>query len=126
MYVSDEGRMLASVGDNTFLMGNVNEHTYQELFNSNFVRSLISSSCLECLPGCSDCAYQSFCGSDPVRNYSEQKDVIGNRTMSQVCKKNKEIIRYLFEIIKSDNEDINNIFWSWINRAPLNPKKECA
>lgn len=125
VYVSDEARMLASVGDYKFLMGNVITDSYQELFNSKFVRSLINSACLECLPECSSCAYQSFCGADPVRHYSEQGDIIGNRPTSEVCKKNKTIMRYLIDLLRKGDDRINNIFWSWINRSPINDD-ECS
>lgn len=119
VYVSDEARMLASMGDNKFLMGNVNEHSYQELFNSDFMHNLISSACLECLPGCSYCAFQPYCGADPVRNYSEQGDIIGHRPSSEVCKKNKAIIKYLLELIEKNDEKINKVFWSWVTKRSI-------
>jgi len=119
VYVSDEARMLASMGDDKFLMGNVNSASYQELFNSDFMHSLISSSCLECLPMCSECGFQSYCGADTVRNYSEQGDIIGYRPASDECRKNKEIIKYILELIKRDNQDINDVFWSWLTRRPM-------
>jgi len=119
VYVSDEARMLASMGDNKFLMGNVNRHSYQELFNSDFMRNLISSACLECLPECSYCAFQSYCGADPVRNYSEQRDIIGHRPSSEVCKKNKAIIKYLLELINRNDEKINKVFWSWVTKRSI-------
>jgi len=121
VYVSDEARMLASMGDYHFLMGNVNENSYLQLFNSDFMHSLISSSCLECLPECAQCAYQAFCGADPVRNYSEQGDIIGNRSISNVCKKNKSIIHYLLTLIKKNDTAVDNILWSWIRRRPFDP-----
>jgi len=123
VYVSDEARMLASTGDKNFLMGNVNNKTYPELFNSEFLCSLISKSCLECLPECSWCAYQSFCGADPVRNYSEQGDIIGNRATSEVCKKNKEIIKFLLDLVKNGDQRVQKVFWSWITRHPISPEK---
>lgn len=119
VYVSDEARMLASIGDNKFLMGNVNINSYQEIFNSDFMHNLISSACLECLPECSYCAFQSFCGADPVRNYSEQGDIIGHRPSSEACRKNKAIIRYLLELIKINDAKINRVFWSWITKRSL-------
>jgi len=119
VYVSDEARMLASMGDNKFIMGNVNKHSYQELFNSDFLYNLISSACLECLPGCSYCAFQPYCGADPVRNYSEQEDIIGHRPTSEVCKKNKAIINYLLELIERNDEKINKVFWSWITKRRI-------
>ena len=124
IYVSDEGRMLASVGDEKFLMGNVNNASYQEIFNSEFMHLLLNSSCLECLPTCAECAYQSYCGADPVRNYSEQGDVIGNSPTSDVCKRNKAMIKYILELVRQDNRDVNNILWSWVTRKPMmNPKE---
>lgn len=126
VYVSDEARMLASMGDNKFLMGNVSKNSYLELFNSKFVHSLIGSACLECLPECSSCAYMSFCGADPVRNYSEQGDVIGHRPTSDACKKNKRIIIYLLGLIKKGDEKVDDVIWSWITRRPIENNEDCV
>jgi len=118
VYVADEARMLASMGDKKFLMGNVHNKTYQELFNSEFLHSLIGNSCLEALPMCARCGYQSYCGADPVRNYSEQRDIVGHRPTSDMCKKSMKIIKYLFDLIRKDDDKLNRVFWSWINRQP--------
>jgi His-Xaa-Ser system radical SAM maturase HxsB len=123
VYVSDEGRMLAATNDYYFKMGNVNKNTYDEIFNSEFMRSLISSACTECLPACAECVYQPFCGADPVRNYSEQGDIVGHRPTSDICKKNKAIIKHILSIIRENNKDVINIFWSWINRKPIELNK---
>jgi len=119
VYVSDEGRMLASVGDKYFKMGNVEKNTYQEIFNSEYLHELINNSVAESLPECATCAYLSYCGADPVRNYNEQKDVIGNRTISEICLKNKSIIKHLLSLIRKDDKDINRVFWSWITRKTI-------
>jgi His-Xaa-Ser system radical SAM maturase HxsB len=116
VYVSDEARMLASTGDYRFLMGNVHKNSYQELFNSEFMHSLIRSTCLESLPQCSECAFQTFCGSDPVRNYSEQGDIIGHCSRSAICKRNKAVINYLLRLIKRKDKNIDDVLWSWITR----------
>jgi len=119
VYVSDEARMLSYDGDTTFLMGNVHKNSYHELFHSEKVISLINKSCLECLPVCSYCAYQSYCGVDPVRNYAEQKDIIGNRMISSVCKKNMAIFQYLLQLIKENDKPTMNVLWSWITRRQI-------
>lgn len=116
VYVSDEGRMLASVGDKKFKIGNVEENSYQEIFNSVDLHNLIGDSIAESLPQCATCAYLSYCGADPVRNYSEQGDVVGNRTNSDICYKNKNIIKHLLSLLHQNDADINRIFWSWITR----------
>lgn len=119
VYVSDEGRMLAAMGDKKFLMGNVHSSTYEDLFCGDFLKSLLNISCLECLPVCSTCAYQPFCGADPVRNYVEQKDLIGNKMNSKICYKNKRIIQHILDIIKEGDDDVMDVFWSWITSRSL-------
>ena len=119
VYVSDEARMLASTGDHKFFMGNVRNNTYQQIFGSDFMRSLISSSCLEVLPQCCQCAFQSFCGADPVRNYSEQGDILGKPSKSDTCKRNKRVIRRLLEFIHEKDRRIDDVLWSWIARRPV-------
>ena len=125
VYVADEGRMLAAMGDKRFLMGNVYKSTYKELFCSNMMIDLIKNSCLECLPMCSYCAFQTYCGADPVRNYSTQGDIIGYRPTSEVCKKNKAIIQFLMGLIEENNDEIMDVFWSWINRSKRNKREVC-
>lgn len=119
VYVSDEGRMLASVGDKKFKIGNVSTDSYQEIFNGKYLHSLMEDSIAESLPDCSTCAYLSYCGADPVRNYSEQNDIVGNRTISEICNKNKSIIKHLFSLLERDDKDINRVFWSWITHKTI-------
>lgn len=114
VYVSDEARMMARFKDYYFCIGNVHKNNYQEMFNGEHLRNIISSSCTECLPACSDCVFQPYCGADPVRNYSEQGDMIGFRPSNEMCLKTKAVFFYLFELIKRNDPEINKIFWSWI------------
>jgi hypothetical protein len=71
------------------------------------------------LPECSYCGFQSYCGADPVRNYSEQGDIIGNRTASTICKRNKEILKFILELLEEDDDSVNNVFWSWIMKRSI-------
>jgi His-Xaa-Ser system radical SAM maturase HxsB len=119
VYVSDEARMMAVTNNHYFKMGNVNENSYQEMFNSDFLHNVIAIACTECLPVCAECAYQPFCGADPVRNFSEQGDIVGHRPTSDSCRKNKAIIKYLLELLKKNDPKINNVFWSWITKQSI-------
>ena len=114
VYVADEARMMARFKNFYFRLGNVNENTHQEMFNGELLHNIIASSCTECLPGCAECVYQPYCGADPVRNMSEQGDMMGYRPTNEMCKKTKAIIRYLFELLKKNDPEINRIFWSWV------------
>lgn len=114
VYVSDEGRMLARFKNYYFRIGNANEDTHQEMFNGEHLHHILNNACNECLPECSDCVFQPYCGADPVRNFSEQGDMVGYRPTNELCRKNKAIFHYLFELIKKNDSEINRIFWSWI------------
>ena len=98
-----------------YKLGNVNKDSYQSMFNGEKLHHIIENACTECLPMCSECVFQPYCGADPVRNYSEQGDIVGHRPTSDMCKKNTAIMHYLFELLKKHDPEINRIFWSWIN-----------
>lgn len=119
VYPADEGRMLAAKGDKTFLMGNVNKDSFEKIFDGKVIHKLVKNSCVECMPGCSYCAYKSFCGADPIRYYVESNDILGKRYSSGFCKKNKAIIKELLNYINVGDPEIMKVFWSWINRRPL-------
>ena len=119
VYPSDEARMLAKMGDQRFLMGNVNKDSYFNIFESKVLRELIGASCVETIPGCHSCAFQIYCGSDPIRNYATQNDLVGHRPTNDFCHKNKEIITFLLELIEKDDPDTMDVFWSWITNRSL-------
>lgn len=114
VYIADEARMMARFKNFYFRLGNVNEDLHQTMFNGDLLHEVIKKSCTECLPGCAKCVYQPYCGADPVRNMSEQGDVVGFRPTNEMCRKTKAIITYLFELLRSGDSDIERIFWSWI------------
>lgn len=116
IYPADEARMLARMGDNRFLMGNVKNSVYKEIFNGKIIQELVFNSCVETMPVCSECVYQQYCGADPIRNYLETNDLMGNRLQSGFCKKNKLILDYLFEFILKNDNRIMDIFWAWVTR----------
>jgi uncharacterized protein len=119
VYVSDEARMLAEMGDRTFRLGNVHTNTYEELFGGDLLRSLVSESVIESIPLCCDCAFQAYCGSDILENYSTQGTVSGHRPSSQFHLRNFAIIKHLFRLYYGDDPFIKPMFWSWIQNRPI-------
>ncbi len=112
VYASDEGRMLAEMGDTTFRLGTV-ENTYDELFSDSEVLSMVFDTMLEGLPGCSDCALMPYCGSDPVFHHRTQGDIVGHRPTSAFCKRNMEIMRHLIRLLQDDPQAAS-VLRSWI------------
>ena len=80
---------------------------------------VINATDVETIPGCYTCALKTYCGTDPIRNYVEQNDIMGHMPTSNFCKKNKQIISWLLERIREDNEKVMDVFWSWVTKRPL-------
>jgi len=118
VYATDEARMLAQMGDTTFRLGNVHTDSYEAIFGGELLRSLVAASCVESLPGCADCAYQTFCGADPVENYATQGDIFGHRPTSRFCGRNMEIIRHLLRLYHGDDPFVRELFWAWVHNTP--------
>ncbi|NMC71412.1 MAG: His-Xaa-Ser system radical SAM maturase HxsB [Myxococcales bacterium] len=97
VYTCDEGRMVGAMGDDLFCIGDVHRHGYAELIAHPTVGSLCVSSCLECLPGCADCAYAPYCGVCPVYNYIEQGDLVARPATNDRCKMMLGMLDYLFQ-----------------------------
>jgi His-Xaa-Ser system radical SAM maturase HxsB len=125
VYATDESRMLAEMGDKKFRLGNVHADSYEQVFGGEFLRTVTASSCVESMPGCADCAFQSFCGADPVHNYATQGDIMGHRPTSEFHKRNFAIIKHLLTIYHSD-PIAKEIFWSWVRNAPLYGSQETS
>lgn len=114
VYTSDESRMLAENKDYTFRLGKISDK-YEDLFYGKKAQELSRIWATECIAGCSECAFQSICGADPVRNYSTQGDAYGYRPSSTICRKNKAIIEYIFKLLDERTEEVLPIFMNWIS-----------
>lgn len=119
VYPADEGRMLARMHDKKFLMGHVHKNTYDEIFNGEVINELVKNSCTEALSSCATCAYQLYCGADPIRYYVESKDIRGRRPNSEFCKKNKSIFNHLFQLIEENDEGVMNVLWAWATNKSM-------
>jgi radical SAM protein with 4Fe4S-binding SPASM domain len=122
VYPSDEGRMLAAMGDSHFRLGNVKRNAYTEIFYNPLLQKIIHNSCVEIVPSCHSCAYQQFCGTDPIRAYSQQNDknYFGCIPTSEFCKKYKKIISYFMDLIRENDQAVMDVFWSWVTRREYN------
>ncbi|MDA9096935.1 His-Xaa-Ser system radical SAM maturase HxsB [Methylophilaceae bacterium] len=116
VYASDESRMLAEMGDKKFNLGNVNSNTYEEIILSDNLLDVLEESFTLSMPMCNDCAYENYCGSDPVYHYATQKDVIGRKPESDFCKRNISIFKHLISLMESD-QFIKELFTRWANRC---------
>jgi radical SAM protein with 4Fe4S-binding SPASM domain len=96
VYTCDEGRMVGAMGDDLFCIGDVNRDGYAEIIGNAGVRSMCVASCLECLPGCSDCVYAPYCGVCPVYNYIMEGDLVARSPGNDRCRIQKGMLDHLF------------------------------
>jgi len=113
VYASDEGRMLAEMGKREFRLGSLSKDSYENVMLSDALLDPLEKSLTESSPMCTDCAFQSYCGSDPVRHFATQGDVVGNKKLSGFCIKNMEIIRHLILLLEEDS-DAREVLLSWV------------
>jgi len=119
VYATDESRMLAEMGDHTFRLGNVLTHSRAKIFTSPAFVNLLQAACNQSLPGCSDCAFQPYCGADPVYHHATQRDMFGHRATSGFCKRNMRVIEHLISLLHNGNPDTQNILWAWVTDRNL-------
>jgi len=112
VYASDEGRMLAEMGDEAFRLGHLDENTYEEIMTSEALLAPLEESFAPSAPMCSDCAFEPFCGSDPVYHYATSGDFLGRKPESDFCRRNMAIFKHLLELYEAD-EFARRTFLGW-------------
>jgi len=117
VYASDESRMLAAMGDETFRLGHVTD-PYEQLMASDAIKIIRSSGQAEELPVCKDCVFLPYCGADPVHAYATQGDPIGDRSTSAFCARHMGLFRILFRYLHQGDPEVIRTFLAWVMRKP--------
>lgn len=112
VYCSDESRMMAEQKDFTFQLGKMSD-PYNKIFYGKKAQNIAEHWATEYIAGCSDCAFQQYCGADPVRNHSTQGDSYGFRPTSLFCYFHKQVFNHLFTLIDERKEIVLPIFREW-------------
>jgi His-Xaa-Ser system radical SAM maturase HxsB len=115
VYASDESRMLAEMGDKSFRLGNVHDDSYAEIMLSDALLDAIDESFTLSAPMCTDCAFESFCGADPVFHHATTADSLGRKPSSAFCQRNMGIFRLLLRRYDADPA-AREVFLSWAGR----------
>lgn len=113
VYASDEARMLAEMNDPTFKLGTVDD-SFQSLFTNETFLQALDESFAYSSPMCNDCAFEPWCGSDPVFHWGQQQDLVGRKPDSEFCQRNMHIFRGLIRRMDSD-PFVRRLFTRWAN-----------
>jgi uncharacterized protein len=104
VYASDEGRMLAEMGDHSFRLGHLDSDSYEAVMTSESLLLPLLNSMPEGAPMCSDCAFLPYCGADPVFHQATQRDAVGHKSFSAFCTKQMAVLRHLIGLLEYDAE----------------------
>jgi uncharacterized protein len=102
VYASDEGRMLAEMGDRTFRIGNVHESSYADIMLSDGLLGPLMESFALSAPMCTSCAFEPYCGADPVFHHATTGDFTGHKALSAFCQRNMGIFTLLLRKMHHD------------------------
>ena len=114
VYASDESRMLAEMGVEKFKLGKVLEDSYEQIFSSPNLLDPLEESFAYSVPMCNDCAFEPYCGADPVFHYALYKDYVGRKPESEFCSRNMETFRFLIKKMEGD-KFVRQLFTKWAN-----------
>jgi His-Xaa-Ser system radical SAM maturase HxsB len=115
VYCSDEGRMLREMGDTTFRLGSVRTHSYRDLILSDKLLDAVEASFAPSNPMCSDCAFEPYCGSDPVLHHTLEHDFTGFKPNSEFCERTMTLIPLLLRLYTEDRFT-RDLFTRWATR----------
>jgi uncharacterized protein len=115
IYASDEGRMLAEMNDHTFRLGNVSESSYQDIMLSEKLLLPLEQSLTLSAPMCSTCAFEPYCGADPVFHHATMNDIVGHKALSEFCQRNMGVFTAIFRRAYEDPY-ARDLFWRWAHR----------
>lgn len=102
IYASDEGRMLAEMGDHTFRLGNVSDSSYADVMLSESLLDPLTESIALSAPMCATCAFESYCGADPVFHHATAGDFTGHKALSAFCRRNTGVFTLLLRKMRDD------------------------
>lgn len=114
IFTCDEGRMLYEMGNDAFKLGNVFENTYDDIVQSPVCKAVCVASLLEGQIKCCDCVYQPYCGTCPVVNLAQEKDLFFKNHNSYRCKIYGGMLDIIFKILYENNNEEVNVFKKWI------------
>jgi His-Xaa-Ser system radical SAM maturase HxsB len=114
VYASDEGRMLAEMGDKSFRLGSVLADNYEDVVLSDALLDALESSFAASAPMCATCAFEPYCGAEPVYHHATQGNAVGLKPMSGFCNRNMAIFKGLIDRMEADDE-ARSLFRTWAN-----------
>jgi uncharacterized protein len=104
--------MLAEMGDRTFRLGNVHDSSYPDIMLSDALLNPLTESITLSAPMCSTCAFEPYCGADPVFHHATMGDFTGHKALSAFCQRNMGVFTFLLRKMR-DDPYFRDLMWRW-------------
>ncbi len=119
IYPSDEGRMVAAMGDDIFAIGHVERSSFEEIVRHPTVKAIAVASLLDSLPMCHECFNAPYCGVRPLHNYMHTGDLFAQRPNTPKCREHMHMAKLLFDKLATDSDkQVESIFRRWVIDRP--------
>lgn len=112
VFTCDEGRMLAAMGDDRFMVG-TSKDSWPSFIRHEVTRATTVASTMDSVPGCAECAYKPYCGICPVHNVRTHGSIFGMQIASDYCKHHMAIQDWIFRKMR-DEPDVVSFFNQWV------------
>lgn len=112
VYPSDEARMLAETGDILLRLGRIGD-SLGTLLAGPVARSLVSSSLVRYVPGCRECAFNTYCGPDPISTYNRFGTMDAPVYQTEHCKRQMWMFDYLFRRLQDADSCFVDLAHDW-------------
>jgi len=116
VFTCDEGRMLAAMGDDRFMVGTTADD-WKGFVKHEVTRATVVASTMDSVPGCHECAYKPYCGICPVHNVRTHGSIFGMQLASDYCKHHMAIQDWIFRKLR-DEPEIAAFFHQWVEERP--------
>ena len=111
VFGSDEARMIYKThGVEELVLCDLNDKGYQSVKKPS--EQILSSSFIFDNPGCDECAYSPYCGSDPMYHIATQADFVGDKSVSDFCYFQKKIFSLVFSLLSDQSR--KSVLENWI------------
>src|SRR5690606_7712076 len=97
-------------------LGDILKNSYEEIILSDALLDALEQSFTLSAPMCSDCAFEPYCGAEPVYHHAIHKDMTARKPESAFCKRNMSIFKHLIELMRRDNET-KEILYKWAHQC---------
>ncbi len=118
VYPSDEARMLAETGDTSLRLGRIGD-SLKTLLEGAVVRKLVRSSLVRYVPGCRECAFNTYCGPDPVSTYNQFGSMDAPVNQTEHCKRQMWMFDFFFRRLRDSDSWFMDLAHDWSMPQPM-------